>query len=308
MNILSAVTLIASLLLFTNFADARDLVLYGIASESCGNPDSGSGEGSLYIVNPDTGAMELIGPTGFDGVTGLAFLDDGRLLASARQGQDRSILLEINSQTGQGTLIGVIGDRNFPGQCGRVSDLTYDSPSKTLYGTGNSCNDPRVLLEIDPLTAQPTVIGAIGFSGGGFALAIREDGTLFGSTTLGSDVSIFTINRDTGLGSLVGEMDTSGIITGGVVVNGLAFHPLSQELFASSVNEGVGNTSSFLLTIDESVPDFSVVGQTLDCFDGIVFAIVPAPIPALSTWGIIALVLVIAIAGAFYVRKKQVRA
>jgi hypothetical protein len=103
-------------------------------------------------------------------------------------------------------------------------------------------------------------------------------------------------------------METAGVTDGGLAVNGLAFRPITQELFASSTGADTDNAESFLLTIDESDPDFSVVGQTLDCFDGVVFGIVPAPIPALSTWGITALVLAIAIAGAFYVRKRQVRA
>jgi hypothetical protein len=225
--------------------------------------------------------MQTIGPTGFDGVTALAHLNDGRLLASARQGSSSSILIEINPDTGQGTLIGILGDNNNPGECRRFPGLTYDSATDTLYGIGISCNGiGRSLFMIDPNTAQPTIIGALVLAGGGNSLAIRQDGTLFASATVGSQVSIYTVNRNTGLADLVGVMETNGITNGGVAVNGLAFHPFTQELFASSTGSQVDNTESFLLTIGESVPDFNVIGQTLDCFDGLEFVISPSNVPA----------------------------
>ena len=315
MNLLRTVTLIATVIVFTNFANAQNIVLFGVVAESCGTgTGGGSGEGSLYIVDPNTGNMEIVGPTGFNGLTALVTLDDGRLLASARQGSDTSILIEINPFTGSGSLIGVLGNNNNPNECGRFPGLTYDSASNTLYGIGINCDGlTRNLFTINPLTAQVTNIGPLNIGGGfgGNGLAIRDDGTLFGSSFAGTNLNLFTVNPNTGAANLVGVMDTSGLNPEGVGVNGLDFHPITQELFASSVVGEPGINDSFLLTIDESAPpSFNVVGETLDCFDGLVFAQRPArPIPTLSEWGLITMAGVLGLVGLiFFARKKGISA
>lgn len=309
MSIIKVVILIAALIFSGNIAHAQNEELYGIAAESCDNPGTGSGEGILYLVDPDTGNMNTIGPTGFDGVSALAFLGDGRLVASGRQGPNTSILIEINPDSGQGTLIGVIGNSANPGECGRVSGLTYDRATDTLYGLGLKCGVGlnRVLMIIDPDTAVPTVVGEVGFSGGGNAIALRRDGTLFATAWLGINLSLYTLNRNTGLGTLVGVMDTSGITPNGLGVNDLAFNPITQELFGSSTDGGVGATASYLVSIDENIPSLSVIGQSLDCFDGIAFRPVErGSIPTLSVWGLIAMACILGIVGFIVLRRRKV--
>ena len=310
MNILRAVILIVTLIISGNIANAQNIALYGNAAESCDNSGTGSGEGVLTVVSPNTGEMIPVGPTGFDGISALAFLGDGRIVASGRQGPDTSILIEINPVSGQGTLIGVIGDANNPGECGRVAGLTFDSATDTLYGLGLKCGAglDRVLFTINPDTAEPTVVGEVGFFGGGNAIAIRQDGTLFAIAWSGTDLSLYTLNRITGLGTLVGVMDTSGITPNGLGVNGLDFHPITQELFGSSTDGG-DDTTSYLVSINEDIPSLSVIGQTLDCFDGIVFGPAQArSVPTLSEWGLIAMAGVLGIIGLLAIRRRKATA
>jgi hypothetical protein len=72
-------------------------LLYGAANLL----SSGFGPSNLYLIDPQTGDATLIGPIGFDNVTGLAFLSDGRLVGSARGddlygGTTTAILIEID--------------------------------------------------------------------------------------------------------------------------------------------------------------------------------------------------------------------
>jgi hypothetical protein len=60
---------------------AKAQLLYGAATGSPG--DSGAQPSSLFLLDPSNGNATLIGPIGFDNVTGLAFLGDGRLVGSA---------------------------------------------------------------------------------------------------------------------------------------------------------------------------------------------------------------------------------
>jgi len=310
MHTIRLTLLVLSVLCFSHYAKSQDIVLYGTAG--VGTCDTQPAlQRSLYTVNPNTGQMQFVGTPGFDGMSSLASLDDGRLVAAGIQDNNTSILVEINPSTGQGTLIGVIGNNNNPGECSRVPGLTYDSVTDTLYGLARNCNGINALLvTINPRTAETTTIGPTGLGGGGFGLAIRGDGTLFASVWGGFNFSLYTLNRNTGASTLVGTMDTSGITTDALGVGGLAFHPITQQLYASANNGDVGPTDSYLLTVDESVPpSFNVVGQTVDCFDGIAFAErVSNNVPTLSEWGLIAMAGLLGLVGFMVLKRRKVTA
>jgi len=298
-----------TVLCISHFAHSQEFVLYGTAGEGTCNTFP-AGERSLYIVNPNTGQMQFVGTPGFDGITALAQLDDGRLLATGIQDDDTSILIEIDPSTGQGTLIGVIGDRNNPGECSRVPGLTYDSATNTLYGLARRCNDgSEPLVTITPDTAEMTIIGDTELDGGGFGLAIRSDGTLFASAWMNTNFMLYTLDRITGNPTLVGTMDTASVVPNGLAVGGLAFHPVTQQLFASTNNGDVGN-DSYLLTVDESAPpSFNVQGQTENCFDGLVFVEGSLRnVPTISQWGLIAMAGLLGIVGFMVMRRKKVTA
>jgi len=295
-----------TVLCLSQYANSQEFVLYGTAG--IGTCDTQpAGQRSLYTVNPNTGQMQFVGTPGFNGMTSMAYLDDGRLLAGGIQDDDTSILVEINPANGQGTLIGVIGNNNNPGECARIPGMTYDSATDTLFALAVSCNGAsKLLVTLDPDTAEMTPIGEVGFGGGGNGLAIRGDGTLFASAWNGFTFSLYTLNRNTGASTLVGTMDTSGITTGALAVGGLAFNPITQQLFASA-NNGEIESDSYLLTVDESVPpSFNIQGQTVDCFDGIVFVEGSLRnVPTISQWGLIAMAGLLGIIGFIVIRKRQ---
>lgn len=299
--------ILISVLCISHFAHSQEITLYGTAGDGTCDTQP-AGQRSLYITNPNTGQMQFVGTPGFNGMTALAYLDDGRLLAAGIQDNETSILVEINPVTGEGSLIGVIGNFNNPNECARIAGLTYDSVTDTLYGLARFCSGDldRPLVTINTETAEMTPIGEVGFRGGGSGLAIRNDGTLFASSTSNTVFSLFTLNRNTGASTLVGTMQTNGVTNGGVVVGGLAFHPITQELFASSNNAEVGLTDSYLFTVDESVPpSFNVQGQTVNCFDGIVFGEAASNVPTLSQWGLIAMAGILGLVGFIVIRKRQ---
>lgn len=311
MNIIRTIVFLALVLCIPNYVYAQDIVLYGTAADSCNKFEMGSGESSLYLLNPNTGQTKLIGPTGFEGVSALAFLGDGRLVATARQGKDSAILIEINPFSGQGSLIGVIGNSNNPGECGRVPGLTYDSATDMLFGIGLNCGGSlvRVLATIDPDTAVLTPIGEVGYTGGGNGLAVRSDGTLYAAALSGDDLSFYTLNRNTGAATLVGTVNANIPPAQRLNVNGLDFHPVTGQLFGSSTEAEDDIQTSYLVTIDESLPNVNIIGQALDCFDGIVFG--PAQqinVPTLSEWGLIAMASILGIIGFMVIRKRKVTA
>ena len=172
---------------------AADVTLYAAAK----GVREGSAPSSFYTIDPETAEATLIGPIegpdplgegtrAYENVTGLAFLRDDRLVATA-DGDDfvpaprgivagrGAILIEIDPATGAAEFIGLIDD-DVNGTCGRMPGLSYDPDSGTLYGIGNSCiedfepecmpeeppdPDDDYLYSIDPVTGAGTPIGVI---------------------------------------------------------------------------------------------------------------------------------------------------
>jgi DNA-binding beta-propeller fold protein YncE len=96
-------------LLFVTSSFAQSQMLYGAGTGVAG--EGGNQPSSLYMINPATGEATLIGPIGFNGVTGLELLPDGRLIASANadivnpdvMGDTKiAVLIEIDRNTGAG--------------------------------------------------------------------------------------------------------------------------------------------------------------------------------------------------------------
>ena len=157
-------TSLAAAALLSLPAGAQDsgVVLYAAAAD--GGFGSGPSNSTLYTIDPETGIATEVGPIGFDNVTGLVSFRGDPLLATARddfEGENgpvkRAILISIDRATGQGTFIGSVDDNDGPRpvggvpnprsfeKCGRISDLTVDLRSSTLFGMGAACRSCRGL-------------------------------------------------------------------------------------------------------------------------------------------------------------------
>lgn len=236
MNILKLTISCLLILIFSyGVSTAQETTLFAASAEDCDSTPP-SPNSALYIVNPLNGNSTMVGPIGFNGLTGLAVLGDGRLVATAQAdaGQDRiAVLIEINRNTGQGSLIGEIGNGSNPGECGRVPDITYDPATDTLYGVAVRCQgeNNNQFVRINQTTGEGTIIGDTGFDGGGNGLAISDDGTIFwGSNGVGLAI-LFTINPLNGLGTQISNFSQDFPQLGA-----FAFHPVTHVLFAANLN------------------------------------------------------------------------
>ena len=273
---------ISSLLIFIlsyGVSNAQDVELFGVARNACVTDDPiGS---SLFIVDPDTAQATLIGDIGFDGVTGLAFLTDGKLVGSARgdiEGSDDAILIDINIVNGTGSLIGIIGDE--VGGCSRAPDLSLDPLTGILYATGNQCPaGDQYLQTIDPITGQGTLVGVYStvFSGGA-GLAISDAGEFFVTGEENDIANLITVDPNSGAPTFIADLTLDDDIR----VNALAFHPITGELFGSTVDldNPPNQRSSTLIKINTATGFTTQIGVLPDCFDGIIFRVVlPSNVP-----------------------------
>ena len=268
------------------------VVLYGAAAGCTDCQPEGS---TLFTVAPTSGVASVVGDIvdadeiPFNNVTGMAFLRDGRLVASANgddDGTKAAILIEIDPGSGLATLIGEI-DNDDSGDCGRMPDLTYDPSTSTLYGIADSCfggSEDDQFYRVDPATGAGTGVGPTGTDNGGNGLAWEPaTGTLF--HTPGDDEALWTIDRSDGSGTVVeGSEGNVGAPLDSNGLNALDFHPLTGVLYGSLKDGEAGD--GFLVTVDTADGVTTIVGQfrnsnevEIDGFDALAFR-GPAGCPA----------------------------
>ena len=248
----------------------------------------GGTPGNLYIINPATGAIvQTIGPIGF-AVTGMAFHPGtGVLYGTTGAEIDPPALIQINTATGAGTLIG--NNTNGP-----IADITFRADG-TLFGWTEDTDD---LVTVNIATGVETVVSDSGISTAGSGIAFSPSGTLF-FTGSNSNGALRTINPATGAPTTVVTM------TGGPTsnrINALAFN--SAGVLYGSLKQSPGDV---LITINTTTGVITTVGALPPGIDAIAFAPAAAEqvaVPTLSEWAVVALGLLIA--GSFLLLRRRV--
>ena len=137
-------------------------------------------------------------------ILGLSTLWIGPLEAAGLIGIDNAgHVIGLNTSTGAGTLIGASG---VPGPSSLAS-----SPDGTFYTVGSDLH----LYTINPATGAGTIGPALSGLGATFflnGLAFSESGVLYADALVGSsNTSLFTINKTTGVATLVGQISPDSI-------------------------------------------------------------------------------------------------
>ncbi|MHC4500993.1 MAG: GEVED domain-containing protein, partial [Planctomycetota bacterium] len=237
--------------------------LYGAATGTF----SGNAPSSLYRIDPATGVATLIGPIGYNGVTGLSFAPDGTLYASANgdamygDGWKHAILLTIDTTTGAGTLVGEISNNSLANGAGRMPDISFRA-NGVLYGYADAGGGGDALWTINTTTGAGSFIGYTGYTGGGNGMDFAPNGTLY--ATPYDNRSLVIINPATGAGSDVAGTD------GNVPdrVNALEFCQQHGVLFGSWKD---GNQNSWLVTLDLNTGLALTTVATVQGLDAIAF-------------------------------------
>ena len=112
------------------------------------------GESQLRILSLPSGESTLVGPTGRDHISGLAYDAESGILYGIDGGPSPADLLNIDMTTGFATPIGSTGFQ--------AGSLEF-GPDGMLYGGGSS-GDGGNLYRIDPATGQSELIGPTGFN------------------------------------------------------------------------------------------------------------------------------------------------
>jgi len=210
----------------------------GVTYATTGSLDGGR----FHKINPTTGAGSLIGPTGLNGVGGLAINNRGEIYAIDQL--PIANLYRIDVASGAAIRIGSTGLFNIFNN--GIFKLAFDG-NNILYGTTyiNSA-----LFRIDTETGATTLIGYTGETKIRGLAFDPTDGILWASTSRGTD-RILTIDTSTGEATLIGQTGLSEHKTE-------LFFDAEGKLYGS---KGLGNTIADLISIDKSTGAGTVIGS-----------------------------------------------
>jgi hypothetical protein len=153
-----------------------------------GTNQGGGGPSNLYSINPTTGAATLVGATGFNEVSAIAFDGSGTLYGVGHIGAGLPLLITINTTTGAGTQVGATGlVFNF-------TDMSFRHSDGKLYAYSKSAS--QSVWTINKGTGAATLVGPSGAVGDGNGLAFSTvpPDTLY----KGDKLFLSTINQATG--------------------------------------------------------------------------------------------------------------
>jgi hypothetical protein len=245
--------------------------LYGAANIG---PD---GPSVLYSIDPATAVPTLIGPIGFERVSGIAFNASQTLFGTGERqdGSNTSVLMTINPCTGVGTEVGptLINSDGFA----TITDISVRKSDGTVFAflAGSPLPSSNGLAILNTSTGAHTLLKSYEQLSGG-ALAFSPGSVLF--NVYGSNLE--TLNTTTGAMTLVAPLSFPASISANSPINALDFQPGTGILFASSPT---GSGVNSLLKIDTAAGTVTVVGSgtTQTGLDAIAFFFPPAA-PAAS--------------------------
>jgi len=108
----------------------------------------------LIKINTETGEFTPVGLIGFRNILSLAFDSNTNTLYGVNPDLDENLLVTIDTDTGEGTLVGDIVGFEI------ITGLTFDEDTNTLFASDELTGE---LLTVDTDTAEGSVVGDIGF-------------------------------------------------------------------------------------------------------------------------------------------------
>ena len=241
-------------LAFAGTPPAELQVLYGAANDG---PD---GPSLFYAINPADGTPTLIGPTGVERMSAMAFDSTGVLWGSAERmdGSDDTIIVTIDPLTGLATEfadsdLGAVGGGTGGGPA-VATDMSFDSLDELFAFVESDDELATVDLTTDPV--EFTLLGTNVSSGGG-ALAFDPSDDTFVYQIDCSDLNTLDVTD----GSVILATPLTG---NSICINAMVFNPITGFLIGSDGGSclGGGACPMDLVTIDTANAAVVALGPT----------------------------------------------
>jgi hypothetical protein len=243
----------------TDPSSTPPLLLFGATQQSGGPSD-------LHLIDSVTGAASLIGPIGFNRVSGMEADDIGRLYATAvHPSTGVHMWISIDPFTGAGTAIGPSGVDTLGFDS--VAGLAYRGATGTFYAYFEADD---VLGTIDQMTGAASAIGdtfSTGCCGNGISFSTVD--VLYQAT----EGPLATLDLLTGASTDIVGLTFSPPADDFPRINGMDFLPGTDILYAA-LNDGSGGMpENHLALVDIVTGIVTIIGPTADGLDGLAWVL-----------------------------------
>ncbi len=286
--------------------------LYGISRIDI-NTNKDADTNVLYSIDHRTGAVTLIGLTGYKWISSLDFnYVTGQLFAVGGPTEGMccspgvTVLLLIDPCTGAATEIGSLG-LSLPGNSNTVPDISFRDSDQALFAYSRQEAD---LKTINTSTGLATLVGPSGLGKPrGNGIAFSPNDTLFHAGGLGEAVS--TLNPNTGAATFVADLNFDDIPVGpkDPRINAMDFFPGTERLYVSIHTGSDNGGPTYLGRLNTTTGVVTNIGETVPILDSLAFTGSPiTEVPTLSEWGLIAMAGILGIIGFMVMRRRKVTA
>lgn len=263
--------------------------------------------GSVYVGPNDFSALwafapggtppnqqRFIGPIGFKRVGALDLSPGGTLYGVGFDGAN-TVLITINTTTGEGTRVGSLGFGNL-----FVQDIAFRPADGVLFAFAEG-----LIFTIDTSTGAAAILGDAGI---GFPFG---NSLAFQGTTLyyANESDLYTIDQTTGAATLVRPIVYQSAFGNFPRPAAMKFEPGAGTLWSTVVGNPGSTVRDNLAVIDPATGQTTLVMALPPTTDGIAVTSgalpIGAGIPTLSEWAQMALVAIIVLGGVAALRRRR---
>jgi len=227
-----------------------DKLLYAAAPLANGTPQ-------LAAIDPGTGGAVFVGPTGTEGLVGLAADPNGNLFGIDRSGPFLRTVYSVNPLDGTAVPLFDLGASNFT-----EGGFAIRPDGFTGYGVRTFLEQPPELFMIDSSSEIAFSLGPLTLGGSPLAAGTQVDGLAFRGNTLYGLVTGLNGNLDDHLITIDLDPATRAVTDVGPLgtdiglIGGLAYDAASSRFYASGVDNNI------LYALDPDTGSATLVGPT----------------------------------------------
>jgi len=304
-RLISLSILFCLLLVQADFSSAADIEIFGISNETngiIGEPGQEVRNGilgsTLYMIDYQTGNAIPVGPVGYHECFGLDFHPITRQLYATCLGESHNpVLLDINPDTGQGTIITELQFQNQ--DFGTIADISFRNDGK-LFGYVDS--KIPFLAILNPDSGNIENVGPTNVTGGGNGIAFND--VLYHAQT-DKLPTLYELNQTNGNATFKTGLNIPPPANDFPLIFSMDKDKVNNVFYGALDNAIMDAYTFYLVTVDVNTGQVGLIGETVEGLQALAVRSQATDVPTLSEYGMIGLAIVFLASALLVLRRRK---